>query len=260
MSELIVSKVEDAASEELETISDEEVELHIEDASGMVLGALEGYYGGVSALQVTNPYASKPFALPTNQSKVKLLKVGVSSTAVTEVWTLKMAPPADSTEYIRWTIEGSVSGEQGSGAILVTNPVDFNSTNEAIQILTTYWQRNDDVSKEGDKIRFATFKVKPIIAFITAMLAAGTLLDAKLSEVSPNSSSIGKRLTDRAFEWLEKLANPEKSGVTLASVPTVDFTLIMISMNPSDSLGEDATKYESISEERERLDIMGFDS
>jgi hypothetical protein len=255
-SDLLIKKIPDVAEEIEENLTNERIEEQILLSSGIVLGTLEGVYNGESALEVSAPYVKKPVANLKNQSpKIRLDKVGISSSAVTELWTLGMNV-IESGQNVNFTLEGSTSGSQGTGS----DAADFTSTNEHIQILTAYWTFNNQKGQEGDEIYFSTYKHKRIIVALTAMLAAGALLNSLISEFSIKGSSIGDKLLDRAYELLYKLSRPnEDDGISLTTIPTLTIDTTGFSYQ-IDALGIDQTDYDSsVSSEDEDFDAVGFD-
>lgn len=261
-SELVMKELASAPEESLVTIDDGRVESHIIHASGLVIGALEGFYGGVSALKVSAPYVNRPQRNKNNKTLIRLDKVAISNLAVTELWTIKMLTPTASDHTIRFSLEGSVSGSQGTGDNKDTTTDYFTSTNDHIRIANSYWTRPNttESSEVGDEIYFCTYLAKPMIVYITSCLAAGELLNSLTSETSPNQSSLGSKLIKEANDWLKMLCDP-KSGITLASAPSVAIDWIAVSNRPADVLGEDTTEYsESLEDGREDDDAIGFRS
>lgn len=262
-SSLILSKIEDIPQEEFDSILDDEINSHIIHASGIVLGSLEGQYGGASALKATAPYSNKPQRNRDNITKLYLSTVAISTLAVTEQWTLKMLTPPDGATYaIKFEAEGSISGNQGIGNndIILPSLGYFTSTNEFIRILASAWvfPISGEISQDSDRIYFSTYTYKPIIVTVTAWLAAGNLLNSKLSEMAPNSSSLGGSLIKRAMDLLKDLANPNKSGLTLSSIPTLSIDTIAISSKGINALGKDGTDRPSGFETEEFDEGIGF--
>lgn len=258
--DLLTRNITDVSEDTFNKISDAEVEKQITLASGLVLGALEGYYGGASALEDSTPYITRPISNVQNKSKVELLKVGYDiSLITTELYTIKLKAPTSSANKVYFDLWGSVSGNQGAG----NNGTNFVSTNLYIQILTSYWYLgpdNDYESIQDDEIYFSTYKHKKIIVDITSLLAAGRLLRALLATSSEEGSRVGDKCIKEALDWLEKLANPDKSGISLTTAPTPDINFTGISYKIS-SLGKDDTNYSgNIDSDDEDYETIGFDN
>ena len=252
-SALIMSKIADAAEDEENQIFDSQIEAHIIQASALVEGILEGIYGGPSALLVDTPYSNRPYRNIKNSTQIYLTDIQIASGAITEKWTVDLLTPT-AAETIKFNLTGTVSGSQGSG----TSAAVFPSTNGFVNILTTYWINPlSEKSQDNEQIYFSTYNVKPSILYITSCLAAGNLLNAELSEMSPNASSLGNKLIAEATKWLEKYANPDKSGVSLTSTPTIAIETIAI---PSqiNTLGEDVTDYDSAGIGKDNPDAIGY--
>lgn len=191
-----------------------QVEHDILDATNMVRSCLLNVYSE-SGLETT-PHTGIPFRDVSNTSlsdgTSALLTAGqAGASAITEWWTLTFS---SATNY---AAKGSASESKGSSNITS----DFTSTGDGDLILLADANPNiwTGTFANGQKFYIPTYKHKPIVVSVTAMLALAYALDHVFQAEIPNASEYGTTMEERAMKWLNQLSDPYESGVVLDGLP-----------------------------------------
>jgi hypothetical protein len=227
LSEYITTEVRD----------DARVRQFIIRADSVVRDALRPYYTIDTELEETAPYNGPPQApyavtdqgIAANSGTGDLSDVTPSTSAKTEVWTITFF---NSTAF---SVSGTASGSQGSG----NRNSNFTSTNGYLTIPTGNWS---GTSSANDKIMVATYRAKPLIVTLSAMLAAGLLLRS-VFEGGDEVSAKGLSFTGDAEAILSRLTRPyEDDGMQLDTFSERDISPEGVSYTV-DIMGRDVSKY-----------------
>ena len=221
-------------------VDDQLIELHIQNADATIIGYLGAVYG-VSLLDNQTPYFVGPIRAAENSSATYLKGVIVALTAITEQWLLKF------TSTTAFSIIGSISGNQGTGAI----DADSNSTNNDIEIKAVDWVGS--VAVIGDQIIIATCKSRPIIRALSSQLAAAAVINAVYSSSENKEAEWAKSLRKQALDFLKSLVD-SKSDVSLAELSSEDVGRYVPVQHVIDKYGRDVTKYGTFGD-----DVLMFD-
>lgn len=221
-------------------VDDQLIELHIQNADATIVGYLGAVYGA-SLLDDQTPYFVGPIREAENSSATYLKGVIVASTAITEQWLLKF------TSTTAYSITGSISGSQGTGAI----GADSASTNNDIEIKAVDWVGAAAVI--GDLIVIATCKSRPIIRALSSQLASAAVINAVYSSSENKEADWAKSLRKQAIDFLKSLVDP-KSDVSLAELSSEDVGRYVPVQYAIDEYGKDLTKYGTFGD-----DVSAFD-
>lgn len=201
-----------------------QVEHDIVQATNMVKSCLSAIYTE-SGLEMT-PYAGIPFRDVSqsnldDKSSPYLSAAEAGLLAITEWWTLTFS---SNTNY---AAKGSASELQGSSTI----SLDFISAGDGDLKILALENPNTWIGTftTSEKFYIATYKHKPVVVSVTAMLALAYALKHIFTAELPNLSDYAKDLENTAMKWLDDLSEPYKSGKTLdGSVPARDFSDIQL--------------------------------
>jgi len=201
-----------------------EFERAIQDADTYIISYLASKYTedelrGTQALNTTLllfPPIGKNADGDTNDGgRLRHVTLNTGSTHYTSVWKLTFA---DGTDYAAYSF---LEGSQGTGA----NNGDFDSTNGAVTINSTYWENTSQAV--DDVYWFSVVRAWRIINTISRTLAAAFLINELTGDQTPEDSVIGRRWYTRAVTWLEMLRSG-KMALDAASQPTIDCSPIVM--------------------------------
>lgn len=190
------------------------IERDIVMATAMVRSMLVIVYGQ-SGLEASPSYAGIPIRnisvdAQDNAGDAALNGAQVSADAFTEWWKIQFT---DDTNY---TVTGSATGSDGTGA----KGADFTSTSGALILNdSTLSGLFSGTMVSGYIFYVSSYKHHQIVNAVTAMLAAAYALQNEYVAEIPNESDFATSLEDRAMDWLKKLSDPHKTGVSLDVLP-----------------------------------------
>ncbi len=242
-SALAYKLVDEGRGVDEQQVTDSEIEQFIYQADGIIDAYLSSL--GTGALASETPYYEGPTYVVQTQGAILLEGITLGTDNITEQWKIVFTSGSTANSF---TVFGNFSGDQGSGDILTA----FTSTNGDISIATADWRRDDTddtvVFSKGDTIFIGVYKTHPTIKYISSILAAGLLVDAKYTESEAIESGWGKNYYKKAMDLLEKLADPE-SDVSLDGTTTADVEEYDAVAYEIDSSGDDVTKYRDIEDD-----------
>lgn len=236
--------IEEAAGKVRQDVSDDEIELFIDDADAVVRAYLAGFYSEAD-LSGETPYYAGPVSNERNAHTIRLRGVTVAATAITEQWLIEFTGDQSASGDV-FTLTGTFSGAQGTG----NTATDFTATNLDITIDNADWVRGikdtDNVSK-GDTISFSTYITHPVIRMISTKLAASYLLDSLYGQAESDESRVAAAYRKEGMKILEKLADPDDRMTLSSSDQASAYEGVGYDVN---EYGEDVTPYLSITNDR----------
>lgn len=199
-------------------ISYPRLSVFIHRADARIRSALRSFYTIDTSLLETAPWNGPPqdaYGIGdtvSNAGTAQLSDITVAATAITEMWTLTF------TSATAYTITGSLSGSQGTGAV----GSNSSSTNAYITIPSINWS---GTAVANDVFYVATYTFKPLIVALSSMMAAGYALLSQY-EGDNEISAKGNKFLAEAKEIIKSLQTPyAEGGITLDTfADTIDIS------------------------------------